>query len=129
MTDRVPLSQVEDKTPPPSVEENARAQVEKTPPELMGLPENIEYNRVADFLGVDYQERQDPKLAERIDYIYRWGQTEAGSEDRLKSLIAVQNLIKGLGYTEKGKEMIRKVYRWMKLDTTRKNIEKEMELI
>jgi hypothetical protein len=129
MTDRTPLTQVEDKTPEPTKEENQSLQEQSTPPELMGLPENIEYQRVAEFLGVDYTERQDPVLAEKIDFIYKWGQTEAGSEDRLKSLVAIQNLIKGLGITDKGKNMVKKVYKWMRLDTSRKRIEQEMSLL
>ena len=127
--DRVPLKEVQEQAPQPTVEENSAAQEQKTPPELMSTSENIEYQRVSDFLGVDYNERQDPRMAEKIDFIYRWGQTESGSEDRLKALIAIQNLNKGLGYTEKGPEMIKKLYRWMRLDTSRKKIEQEMQLI
>lgn len=123
MSDRVPLNEVVDKTP-----ETTPIDV-KTPPELMGNESNIEYNRVADFLGIDYETRQDPRMAEKIDFMFKWGQTESGSEDRLKSLVAIQNLIKGLGYTEKGPEMIKKVYKWMRLDSTRKRVETEMTLI
>lgn len=97
------------------------------PDELMGVAENIEYHRVADFMGVDYNERQDPKLAEEIDTIYRWGQ-DMGGEDRVKALMAVKNLQKALGFTDKGKEAIKKLYKWIRLDTRRKSIETEMKL-
>jgi hypothetical protein len=97
------------------------------PDELMGVAENIEYHRVADFMGVDYNERQDPKLAEEIDTIYRWGQ-DMGGEDRIKALMAVKNLQKALGFTDKGKEAIKKLYKWIRLDTRRKSIETEMKL-
>jgi len=121
--DRVPLVQVEGKTIPET------PIVPGEQPDLINPMENIEYHRVADFMGIDYNERQDPHVAEKIDYIFRWGQDTSGSEKRIDALMAVKNLIKGMGITDKGKEMIKKVYRWIRLDNNRRSIEKEMELL
>lgn len=118
-----PLTEVQDKSEPTSeVQQNSQ------PDELMGVAENIEFHRVADFLEVDYSERQDPALAERIDFIYRWGQ-ETGGEDRIKALMAIKNLQKALGFTDKGKNAIKKLYKWIRLDTQRKSTEAQMELL
>ena len=123
--DKVPLAQVEEKTP------EAEPMPVKEGPEqdLKGIGENIEYHRVADFLDLSYSERQDPNLAEKVDLLYRWGQDTSGSEERIDALMAIKNLIKGMGITDKGQEMIKKVYKWIRLDNSRKKIEKEMELI
>jgi len=121
---KVPLEQVQDK---PEVKEEIKPrEIEQ---DLLGIGENIEYHRVADFMEVDYSERQDPDLASRIDTIYRWGQETAGSEDRIEALMAIKNLTKSMGITDKGKEKIKKLYKWIKLDTTRKRVEREMELL
>jgi len=121
---KVPLEEAQDK-------EEAKPEIIRQGPEqdLMGIAENIEYHRVADFLEIDYSERQDPNLAGKIDAIYRWGQDSAGSEDRIEALMAIKNLTKAMGITDRGTEKIKKLYKWIKLDTTRKRIEKEMELL
>lgn len=126
MSDRVPIAEAVEKV---TKEENAKAQTQPSNKETMGVAENIEYHRVADFMEIDYNERQDPELAKKIDYVYKWGQTESGSEDRLQALLAIKNAIKGLGMTEKGKDMITKLYKWMRLDSSRKRIEQEMQLV
>jgi hypothetical protein len=91
--------------------------------------DDVEYHRVAEFLEVNNEERKDFKLAEKIGYLYDWAKQETGSDDRIKRLEAIKGLQKRLGIWQTGKETIKKLYQYTRLDQDRKRIEKEMGLI
>jgi hypothetical protein len=91
--------------------------------------DDVEYHRVSEFLEVNNEERKDFKLAEKIGYLYDWAKEETGSEDRIKRLEAIKGLQKRLGIWQTGKETIKKLYQYVRLDQDRKRIEKEMGLI
>jgi hypothetical protein len=88
-----------------------------------------DYHRVADFMEVTYDERKDEKLAQKIGYLYDWAKETTGSDDRIKRLEAIKGLQKRLGIWQTGKETIKKLYQYTRLDQDRKRIEKEMGLI
>jgi hypothetical protein len=91
--------------------------------------DDIDYHRVAEFLEVNNEDRKDFKLAEKIGYLYDWAKEETGSDDRIKRLEAIKGLQKRLGIQQTGKETIKKLYQYTRLDQDRRRIEKEMELI
>jgi hypothetical protein len=91
--------------------------------------DDIDYHRVAEFLEVNNEERKDFKLAEKIGYLYDWAKEETGSDDRIKRLEAIKGLQKRLGIWQTGKETIKQLYRYVRLDQDRKRIEKEQSLI
>lgn len=91
--------------------------------------DDADYHRVADFLEVTYDERKDVKLAEKMAYLYDWAKTETGSEDRIKRLEAIKGLQKRLGISQTGKETIKKLFQYTRLDQDRKRIEAEMGLL
>jgi hypothetical protein len=91
--------------------------------------DDVDYHRVSEFLEVNNEERKDFKLAEKIGYLYDWAKEETGSEDRIKRLEAIKGLQKRLGIWQTGKETIKKLYQYVRLDQDRKRIEKEMGLI
>jgi hypothetical protein len=91
--------------------------------------DDIDYHRVAEFLEVNNEDRKDFKLAEKIGYLYDWAKEETGSDDRIKRLEAIKGLQKRLGIWQTGKETIKKLYQYVRLDQDRRRIEKEMGLI
>lgn len=125
MPDRVPLK--EDPTPK-EVEEQTRPEEPKEHVEGLSYIDDLEYHRVADSLGIDYELRADPHIHERLSYLYDWAKTEAKSDDRLLRVEAIRNLIRSTGLQMKGKELLLKLYQYLRLDEDRKRIEREMKI-
>lgn len=125
--DRVPLTV--DQTPPPTKEENDVAQHEPERIEQMGFQDNPDYHRTADALEISYEDRKNPKVVEEIQYLMEWAKESTGKEDRVEQLLALKQLQKMLGFTEKGLTSIKKLYQWTRLDSQRRRIEKQMEII
>ena len=127
MTDRVALNEVVSKevvTP----EENMAAQHEPKNIEGLGFMDNMDYHRVADGLDVEFQDRNDPQLADQLAYLMDYAKETTGKEDRLDLILAIKSIKKSLGWTETGKTAIKKLYQWTRLDTQRRTIEKKMEI-
>ena len=125
--DRVPLEQVVDKAPPP--EENKAVQQEPERIEQMGFQDDPDYHRTADALEISYDDRKDSRVAEKVQYLMEWAKESSGKEDRVEQLLALKQLQKMLGFTEKGLISIKKLYQWTRLDSQRRRIEKQMEII
>jgi len=126
LNDRVPLKTDD---VPASAEENKAVQTEPTNIGQMGFQDDPEYHRTADALEVSYDDRKDPKVVERIQYLLDWAREFSGKEDRLDQVLAIKELRRSLGWTEIGLTSIKKLYQWTRLDSKRRTLEKEMELI
>lgn len=126
--DRVPLAI--DKVPEPTPAENEAAQTEpakREPP--LGFMDDLEYHRVADWFEISFEDRNDQNIAERLSFLYDWAKDVTNSDDRMERLAAIKNIKSSLGMNTKGKEALKKLYQWARLDQSRRKIEKEMELI
>lgn len=101
----------------------------KTTTKAIDFKDDIEYHRTADFLGIDNEDRNDFKLANKISTVYDWGSKKSGSEDRIDALMEIKNLQRRIGLQGQGTDVLKKLYKWIRLDSDRKRIEKKMELI
>jgi len=90
---------------------------------------NPEFHRFSEFLGVDRDDRVENKTANQISVIYDWGKEVVGKDDRVEVEMAIKQLMNSLGIKYLGKELINRLYQYIRLDTTRRKIEKEMSLL
>lgn len=88
-----------------------------------------DYHRFSDFLGVDTGLRSDSDLAQKIATIYDWGKNKTNGKDRVDILMAIKDLKSYLGLNLEGETLVKKLYKWVRLDQDRRRIEKEMELV
>lgn len=90
---------------------------------------NPEFHRFSEFLGVDRDERVENKIANQISVIYDWGKEVVGKDDRVEVSMAIKQLIDNLGIKYLGTDLVKRLYQYIRLDTSRKSIEKEMSLL
>lgn len=126
MTDRVPLKTVVEIKPQSPAIQTEPSKIESRSD---GYMEDVDYHRMADFLEISYDDRKDRTMAERLSYLTDWAKELTGSDDRMQIMTAIKDLKSRLGIQIEGKEAIKKLYQWTRLDQNRKRIEKEMELI
>lgn len=128
--DRVPLTEVVDKPKPVSKAENIAAQKESVkesgPASFMDF---VDYHRACDHFDIKYDERNNQHLAEKISYLMDWAKDRTKSDDRVDKLAAIKNIASSLGLSVMGKELVTKLYQWVRLDQDRLRIEKEQSLI
>jgi len=125
-TGRVPLSEAVDK----SVEQKSEAPAESVlSQDALSYLDDIEYHRTADFFGLSMEDRRDSKIADKLSFLDEWAGNETKSKDRVDKLLKIKSLIKGLGWSMQGKDLIKRLYVWVRLDNDRKRIEKQQELI
>src|SRR4030042_3878176 len=126
MPDRVPLKEVVEAVP--AVSQKAEERLEP-PTSPVGFMDDLNYHRVSDFLGISYEDRKNSRLAEKVSLLFEWGEKTSNSKDRIDALMAIKDLQKRLGIQVVGKEAIQKLWQWVRLDTDRQRIEKEMEAV
>ena len=124
LPDRVPLEQVIDKIKFEDLPKNSEGPAESQ----LGYMDDLEYHRTADALDVSYDERKEHDLAEKISWLIEWAKEKTGSDRRVDQLWAIKSLTKQLGWTYKGVDLIKKLYRFTRLDARRENIEKAMQV-
>lgn len=90
--------------------------------------DDTNYHRMAKFLGVGIYEREDPKMAQKISELSDWAATKSGRNDELSRMKTIKQLIRDMGVTYKGKELIGELWRFASLDTNKMIIEEEMEM-
>ena len=89
--------------------------------------DNIEFQRFADLFEVGYEDRKDTNLYDKLNHLYEWGKENTGADDRIKIYTALKQVTRGMGWTEKGHTQIKKLYKWTRLDQTRRKAEAEQE--
>ena len=126
-TDRVPLNPepIETET---KVDNNAVQESTPFKDDLSYL-DSIEYHRTADFFNLSMNDRKDSRMAEQLGFLMDWAKDNTQSEDRIDNLMKIKSLTKGLGLQMIGKDLIKRLYRWVRLDNDRKRIEKQQEVL
>ena len=109
------------------IEEEELKTAQEPPPDAYKY--NPEFHRFSEFLGVDRDERVENVTANQISIIYDWGKEVVGKDDRVEVSMAIKQLIDRLGIKYLGKELVKKLYQYIRLDTSRKSIEKEISLL
>lgn len=91
---------------------------------------DIEYHRAADFFDINMDDRRDSHLAEQISYLTDYVKNNHPElTDRIEILNTLKSITRGLGYKEVGPTLIKKLYKWARLDQSRRQIEKKMETL
>lgn len=125
MLDRVPLKEtVSTEVSAPNKPEDQKV-FEKATSQM----DDLDYHRVADFFDVVYEDRKLPDMEEKLGFLREWAKEQSGSEDRLEQMTALNALKKRLGINTKGKDLVKTLYKYARLDQDRRRIEKEMSLL
>jgi len=123
-TDRVPY-----KEDAPVEQEKARKpEPEKVFEKATSFLDNTSYHKTAEFFEISYDERRDPSLFEKISTIQEWARQKTKSQDPVDALSEINELRKRLGLQVKGKELVTKLHRYIRLSMDRDRLEKEMKL-
>lgn len=123
-TDRVPykedapIEQPKSRTPDP----------EKVFEKATSFLDNTSYHKTAEFFDIAYDDRRDQSLFEKIGLIQEWARQKAKSSDQVDTLSEINELRKRLGLQMKGKELVTRLHRYIRLSMDRDRLEKEMKL-
>lgn len=88
-----------------------------------------EYHKIADFFELDETERRNPQVAEKLSWLADWGFDMTRSDNITDALHSLKALKSFMGINSKGFDLVNKMHMWARLDTRRREIQKEMELI
>lgn len=123
--ERKHVSEVEDTQPEPK-----EVDANSPQPSLFGtFLDDPNYHDFADFMELDHSDRRDVKMAEKLSFLYNWGERASSSSDPTEVKSAIKMLKKFMGMSGTGSDAITKMYRWARLDSQRRKITKEMELL
>ena len=123
MSDRVPL-----KTGTPGITaEESRPQKDITATGSLSHMDNIEYQQFADLFELGYEDRKDTNVFDKLTHLYEFGKNKVGENDKIKIYTALKEVTRGMGWVDKGKSQIEKLYKWSRLDQTRRKAEEAME--
>ena len=125
MSDRVPLSQTITPTPQTPVEATKNAE---SPTSFM---DNMDYHRVCDHFDIEYKDRSDTDFANKLSFVADWGFEKSKSTDRIDMLEAIKGLRNMLGLSPvlTGRELVKSLYKYIRLDSQRIKLEQEMNLL
>lgn len=116
-------------TPETPVEQEVVEPESKKEESKVSFLDNMDYHRMADFYDLSLEERRDQNTAEKLSFMTDWAKEHTKSDERIAHQEALQELKKRLGWTEKGKELIIKLYKYLRLDAQRVRLEREMALL
>lgn len=88
---------------------------------------NPVYHRLSEFLGLDKYRREDTHLANKLAFIYEWGQGEVKSENATDILAHFGKIIKTLGVNFRGEELIGTLYQHARLSWDKKRVKAERQ--
>jgi len=80
---------------------------------------NPDYHRVADFLGVDRNDRLDYSLASKLSFIRDWAGIEAKNGNTDEALWKMHDLRKKLGVNSVGKPLVDEMFKYIRLYNAR----------
>lgn len=110
------------------IQEAARATTQKVEPvfgQADAFKYNPEYNQMADFLGLDGEERHNIEWANKINFIREFTK----ESDETNARVKIKEMMRSLGINTKGKELIKTLYQYSRLAQEREKIDKEISLI
>lgn len=124
---REPLLQKPDE--PSKIVEEVIKQAEPTVAKNSKYPNDIAAMKLMDFFGVDRRDYKDRTILDQLNTIYTWAAEQTRSEDSLDVMTKLRELEGRLGLSFRTGEKLNAIYRWIKLDTERRRVEKEMSLV
>jgi len=103
----------------------------ETASEVLVKPTNYDTDvaalRLMDYFEVPMSDRKDRGTLDKLNYIYDWASTKNKSDDSVDVMSYIRDLEHRLGISLK-ENKIDSLYRWIKLDSERQRIDKEMAL-
>lgn len=85
-----------------------------------------DYNRTADFLGIDRFVRENVKVASKISYITDWAYENKKSTKIQDALWEINNLKGRLGVNTQGETLVNQLYEFLRLKNDRTRTEPEV---
>jgi len=125
-TDRVPFKE---DTQPVEEKSEQTPEPEKIFEKATSYMDNMDYHKVAEFFDIAYEDRRDTSLFEKLGLIQEWAMTKSKSSDIIDALSQVNELKKRLGLQMKGRDLVTRLHRYLRLSMDRERLEKEMKLI
>jgi hypothetical protein len=112
---------------PPSIKDDPS----KAPSEILVKPRNYDNDiaalRLLDYFEIPVAQRKDREILDKLNYIYSWASEKVKSDDSVDIMTHIRDLEGRLGIMFK-ENKLDSLYRWIKLDTERRRIEKEQQL-
>jgi hypothetical protein len=103
----------------------------KAPSEILVKPRNYDNDiaalRLLDYFEIPVAQRKDREILDKLNYIYSWASEKVKSDDSVDIMTHIRDLEGRLGIMFK-ENKLDSLYRWIKLDTERRRIEKELQL-
>lgn len=84
------------------------------------------FRRIVDFLSLDSVDLEEPHVPEKIMFLYDWAEKKTKGGDLQDVLDRLNKLQKDLGTTMRGKELLKDLYKFSRLDAD-KMVAKEKE--
>lgn len=85
-----------------------------------------EYNRAADFLGIDKHQREDVKVAKKLSFLVDWALASSKSTKQEDALWTINDLRKKLGINSQGETMLGQLFEFVRLKQDRERKEPEV---
>lgn len=82
------------------------------------------YQRMARFLGLTHEESMDERMASKISFLRDF----TNEKDEVEAIGKIKGIVKGLGVTFRGRELIDHLYEYARLEQDRQRIQKEIDL-
>ncbi len=76
---------------------------------------NQDYNRASDFLGIDKNQRESIKVAEKISYLVDWAYQQNKNTDVQGALLKINKLRKELGLNSQGELLLGQLFEFVRL--------------
>lgn len=83
------------------------------------------YLEMADFLGLDDSDRMDVEIAQKVAFI----RDSTKMTDEIDARLRIKDMIRDLGLSSKGKDLVKSLYKYTRLYSERERIDKEISLI
>jgi len=90
---------------------------------------NPDYLRMANFLGLSRDSREDLSIAEKVDFLAEWARRKTNSDNQTDWMIALKDLQKKLGLNVRGRTLVNELFKYTRLSLQKEDLEKQMVLI
>ena len=90
---------------------------------------NPNYHRLASLLDLDTHERQEANVSEKLLFLHDWAVKRSGANSINQVLSMVTRLKRDLGTTQRGKILLKDMYKWVRLDQDSMRLEENKSSI
>ena len=91
--------------------------------------DNPNYIKLSQAFELDASERREGNLSDKLTFLYNWGRQATGSNNISDIVLALKVAKRDLGINSIKGDLVNKLYRWARLDSKKKDIQKEMSAL